>query len=122
MDCAKIVSIPDLPKFVLGATWLPNPVDVELFFPQSIPHPKTVVGCYDPPNPHVRSFSIVAETLAAVRRLQRYGVSVDKKLLFGHKHCDVPRYFHQIDVWIDKFDMNFYGLCALEASLCEVPG
>jgi len=121
LDCPMIVSTPDLLRYLPEAIWIPNPVDTELFSPKRIPHSKIVVGCYDSPNPYVRSFSPITETLAAVKQLERNGVGIKVRLLSGYKHHNVPRYFQQIDIWIDKFGMNFYGLCALEASLCEVP-
>jgi len=120
-DCPAIVSTPDLLRYLPNATWIPNAADPELFYPRKTPHPKTIVGCYDSPNPYVKHYSPVAETLAAVRELQRNGKGIDVRILSGYKHQEVPEYFQQIDIWVDKFGMDFYGLCALEASLCEIP-
>jgi hypothetical protein len=121
LDSVAIVSTPDLLKHLPQAIWIPNPADPELFYPRKIAHSGTIVGCYDSYNPDVRSVLPIAETLNAVKELQRKGVDIKAKLLSGQRHHDVPRYFQEIDIWIDKFDMNFYGICAVEASLCEIP-
>ena len=117
----SIVSTPDLlTQAPAGATWLPNPVDCEVFFPKPRNSSNTVrIGYYDPPSDYVRRFNkpeYVEKVLASQTGWRVEGIPAK-----GLPWAEMPDYFARLDLWIDKVNMSFYGMAACEAGACGIP-
>ena len=117
----SIVSTPDLlNQAPVGATWLPNPVDCEVFFPRRPSSSKTIrVGYYDPVSDYVRQL-VKPESIAKILRSQTFR-RVEGVPARGLPWLRMSEYFGTLDVWIDKINMSFYGMAACEAGASGVP-
>ncbi len=116
-----LVATPDLFPFVPShSVWAPHPVDTELFYPRrSNGNAQVVVGFYQPPTPWGQLWETPQMTLDVVTGLSAKEVKPSPAA--GLPWAKMPSYFNEIDVWVDKMNLDFYGVSACEAAACGVP-
>jgi len=116
-----MVAMPDLlPLMPSHAVWVPHPVDTEVFFPKPERRTGVVeVGFYEPTNEWGRVVNTPDNTRQAIRKLGREDVR--DRSARDLPWSEMPEYFNRLDIWIDKMNLNFYGVSACEAAACGVP-
>jgi hypothetical protein len=117
-----LVATPDLLQYVpRHATWLPYPIDTELFSPeQRTFNPGLTIGYYEPVSSYVRLFAGNRKLIEdATKDIRQPGIRLSAAQ--NIPWTKMPKYYKSIDVWVDKIGLNFYGVAACEASACEVP-
>ncbi len=115
------VSTPDLLKHVENSIWIPNPVRPEPFLNTAFHdrHEKElVIGYYKPTYDQYVPTKGLEEASSA---LERQGYRIRLRPLQKTSHDRVAEYYPQIDVWVDRFGLDSYGLCAVEAALSGKP-
>lgn len=106
------VSTPDLLRYVDNSIWIPTAVRPDPFL--SIPFcpgNELVVGYYRP------SYG----RYVPMEGLTELGRMIKLKPLEKTPHSRVAEYYSQIDVWVDRFGLDSYGLCAVEAAMSGKP-
>jgi hypothetical protein len=126
-DTPSVVSLPSLLRIVPNATWIPLPCETEFFTPdRRIHHEGVRIGYsyqttsnrkgFDPKKPQLIPVKEIGEAVAASKgRLTNY------PLTSVLNHADMPMYYGEIDIWIDRIGVNFYGFAALEAASMGIP-
>lgn len=116
-----VVATPDLLPFVPpNATWIPGPVDTEIFYPNRvIRDDKVRIGYYDPPYDWGLLVNTPEKTRRVIRSLGREKIL--ESPAYRLNWSDMPHYYNGVDIWIDKMNLDFYGLSACEAAACGIP-
>jgi hypothetical protein len=119
-DVPSLVSLPTILKAVPNATWLPIPVDTDVFSPQKrIPHNCVRVGyCAQSLDPSKQRFIPSREIDSALNRLSRAEVLPLSDII---QHEQMTDYYGKIDVWVDRVGHGFYGFAAVEAAAMGIP-
>jgi len=115
------VSTPDLLEYVKDGVWLPSPLDLDLVHPLLKQKAQITIGYYDPIHPYCRQFTVENEVRRAVEQFRKKGVGIEVRPFRGYKHSEISAYWRDIDIWVDRFGVDFYGLCAIEAAAYKIP-
>ena len=116
-----LVSMPDILNLVpKGASWVPHPVDLELFYPNRKEEPGSVkVGFYNPQNEWGQLRETPRQTSQIIHSMP--GKKFQESPATNIPWKRMPEYFNGIDIWVDKMNFDFYGVSACEAAACGVP-
>lgn len=120
-DVPSFASVPNILKVIPSATWIPLPVETEMFSPGSkVPHDTVRIGyCMQSTDPTKQLFVPCKEIDIAAKKLGT------KAQLFPLQnivpHGQMPRYYGQIDLWVDRVGLDFYGFAAVEAAATGIP-
>jgi hypothetical protein len=117
----SFVSLPSILKAVPTATWLPIPVDTDVFSPEKrVPHDSFRIGyCGQSLDPSKQKFIPSREIDSALNGLTRGAEAFP--LLDIIQHEQMIGYYGKIDVWVDRVGHGFYGFAAVEAAAMGIP-
>jgi len=117
----SFVSLPGILKAVPNATWLPIPVDTDVFSPEKrVPHNSVRIGyCAQSLDPSKQKFIPSREIDSALYRLTTRAEVFP--LLDIIQHEQMTDYYGKIDVWVDRVGHGFYGFAAVEAAAMGIP-
>ncbi|MEM3685244.1 MAG: glycosyltransferase [Conexivisphaerales archaeon] len=145
MHCDKVlVSTPDIlpiaKNFREDAEYLPNPVDMQLFYPKPmLEHDgKRRVLIASDSNWQVKGTDFAIRALSKIKdevevSIIRHGVDFEKTLAFADSlglhlnvlpkvsHDKMNQYYWNTDVVIDRFKTGVFGMVSLEAIACGRP-
>lgn len=118
----SLVSMPGNLRTIPSATWLPLPVRTSVFLPveSRSSGPVRIGFCTDTSDP-MKPALIPTEEIAAA--IARSGVKAQAFPLKGlaYDHSRIREYYSEIDVWVDRIGVGFYGLSAIEAASMGIP-
>jgi len=117
----SFVSLPSILKAVPNATWLPIPVDTDVFSPEKrVPHNNVRIGyCAQSLDPSKQKFIPSREIDSALDRLATKAEVLPLLDIIQHEH--MTDYYGKIDVWVDRVGQGFYGFAAVEAAAMGIP-
>jgi hypothetical protein len=121
---ANFVVYPMDLKVVTNSVWIPLPVDTET---KKITNPKlekdeVAVGVGSDFSDHTkRNFLRMDLVNQAIKNIQDKGYKLKTLEFKGYNHDDVLEYWKNIDIWIDRFHLGFYGFTTPEAASCSIP-
>jgi len=121
---AKFVVYPMDLKVVTNSVWIPLPVDTETkkITDQKLEKDEVVVGVgSDFSDKTKRNFLRMDLVNQAIENLQSKGYKLRTLEFKGYKHDDVLEYWKNIDIWLDRFHLGFYGFTTPEAASCSIP-
>ncbi|MEM2742276.1 MAG: glycosyltransferase [Nitrososphaeria archaeon] len=145
MNCDKVlVSTPDIlaiaKKFREDAEYLPNPVDMKVFYPKSIVehNDKKRVLIASDCNWVVKGTDIAIRALSKIKNevevsIIKHGADFEKTLVLARSlglrlnilpkvpHEKMREYYWNADVVIDRFKLGSLGMVSLEAIACGRP-
>lgn len=123
-DAMNFVSVPNILKFIKDATWVPLPVDTERFYPTRIGGEPLTIGFNASSLDRSKVRFLMNEKITeAAERLRRKGAQValrPQPTSINHDQMH-ESYWNHIDVWVDRFGLDFYGFSAVEAAACGIP-
>jgi hypothetical protein len=121
VDVPSFVSLPSILKAVPNATWLPIPVDTDVFSPQKrVPHDSVRIGyCAQSLDPSKQKFIPSREIDSALNRMTTRAEAFP--LLNIIQHEQMTDYYGKIDIWVDRVGHGFYGFAAVEAAAMGIP-
>lgn len=144
-NCDKVlVSTPDIlgiaRKFRKDAEYLPNPVDIELFYPKPLTNHcgrKKVLIASDS-NWEVKGTDIAIRALSRIKEevdvsIIAYGVDFEKTVSLANSlglrlnilpklpHEKINQYYWNADVVVDRFKLGSLGVVSLESIACGRP-
>jgi hypothetical protein len=120
---AKFLAMPTRLNVNKNSIWIPLPIDTET---KKITEPKVekkevIVGIgSDFADRTKGKFLRVDLVNKAIKNLQNKGYKITTLEFNNYKHR-VMDYWKQIDIWIDRFHLGFYGFTAPEAASCGIP-
>jgi hypothetical protein len=120
----NFVSTPNIMELIKDATFIPLPVDTESFFPARAPNEPLTIGFNASTLDKRKIRFLVNQQIAdAAESLKHKGVQISLKpqpvnLTHSLMH---EQYWKHIDVWVDRFGLDFYGFSAVEAAACGIP-
>ena len=119
LSVVSFVSVPTILQVIPDAQWIPLPSDTQLFSPMKRnEHEGVRVGfCDQQLDPKKQQFIPRREIIAATNR---HHVSV-YPLSTIIPHQAMANYYGQIDIWVDRIGLGFYGFSAVEAAAMEIP-
>lgn len=123
-DSMNFVSTPNIIEFVEDATFVPLPVNTESFVPARLSgEPLTIGFNASTLDKRKKRFLVTEEVVEAAERLRLKGVQVELKpqptnITHDQMH---DAYWKHIDVWVDRFGLDFYGFSSVEAAACGIP-
>ena len=124
MYSANFVVYPMDLEVIKNSVWIPLPVDTET---KKITNPKlekdeVVVGVGSDFSDHTkRNFLRMDLVNQAIKNIQDKGYKLKTLEFKGYNHDDVLEYWKNIDIWIDRFHLGFYGFTTPEAASCSIP-
>lgn len=142
--CDKIlVSTPDIlgiaREFREDAEYLPNPIDMQLFYPKPIvKHEKKRVLIASDSNWSVKGTDVAIRALSKIKEevdvsIISYGKDFDRTLSLANSlglhlsvlpkapHEKLNQYYWDADVIMDRFKLGSFGMVSLEAIACGRP-
>jgi hypothetical protein len=123
-DTMNFVSTPNVLKFIKDATWVPLPVDTKKFYPARVPNEPLSIGFNASSlDRHKLRFLVTRQVTEAANRLKRKSVEVALRPQPTNINHDLMHetYWNHIDVWVDRFGLDFYGFSSVEAAACGIP-
>lgn len=121
---AKFVAIPTRLKVNKGSIWIPLPVDTETkkLRNQTLEKNEVTVGVGSDFSDHTKGKFLRLELVnKAIKNLQNKGYKITTLEFKNYKHNEVLDYWRKIDMWLDHFDLGFYGFTVPEAASCGIP-
>ncbi len=123
-DAMNFVSTPNIMDLIKDATFIPLPVDTESFFPTRAPNEPLTIGFNGSTLDKRKIRFLVNQQIAdAAESLKHKGVQVSLKpqpVNLNHTLMH-EQYWKHIDVWVDRFGLDFYGFSSVEAAACGIP-
>lgn len=123
-DAMNFVSTPNVLECIDDATFVPLPVDTEEFRLDRASGEAFTIG-FNASALDKRKvrFLVNGEITQAVQSLERKGVQVVIKPQPTNINHNQMRevYWKHIDVWVDRFGLDFYGFSSVEAAACGIP-
>lgn len=104
-----LVSTPDLIEILPGATWLPNPVDVERFKPLREHDGNGIL--YFP-----QWYEDQSQELREICQKLGYNLTVPKAYSVPYENMHM--FLNDFDIFVDRFSIRSYSKTALEAMAC----
>ena len=120
----NFVSTPNIIKFIRNPTWVPLPVDTEEFYPARLPDEPLTIGFNASSLDTFKiRFLVARQVVNAANRLRSKGVHVVLKPQPTNINHNLMHgaYWNHIDVWVDRFGLDFYGFSSVEAAACGIP-
>jgi hypothetical protein len=114
----SVPSLVSIPNRVPNGIWVPLPADTALFNPREKPDSIVRVGfCDQHLDPNKSQFIPKKEIMlsAANSRI------LTNPLTGEIPHDMMPRYYGSIDMWVDRFGLDFYGFAAVEVAAMGIP-
>jgi len=123
-DTVNFVSTPNVLEYIDDATFVPLPVDTEEFHIDRASGETLTIG-FNASTLDKRKirFLVNEEITQATQSLEKKGVQVVLKpqpTNINHNQM-WEVYWKHIDVWVDRFGLDFYGFSSVEAAACGVP-
>lgn len=117
----SLASVPSIIKAVPNAVWCPFPVDTEMFKPSNKSvRSKVVIGyCGQQVDPTKRQYIPALEIEGAVAEMSEKACTNPLRDIIPHQ--SMPSYYKQIDVWVDRVGLGFYGFATVEAAAMGIP-
>ena len=121
---AKFVAMPTRLKVNKNSIWIPLPVDTEA---KNIQDPKldkneVIVGVGSDFSDHTKGKFLRMDLVnKAIKNLQNKGYKIATLEFKNYKHDKVLDYWKKIDIFLDRFDLGFYGFTVPEAASCGIP-
>lgn len=116
----SFVAVPSMTTRIYNSTWLPIPVDTDLFYPiVRKPHNKLVVGLSYNPNADTNKLQFIPyqEVKALVDKFTNIELL---PLTTTLPYTEMPNYYRKLDIYVDRTGFDFYGWQAAEAATCGV--
>jgi len=109
----RLVSTPDLLRWVKNAKWIPNPIDIG-----NIPHPGVdqngppYTVCHAPTNREIKGTDEVIDT---VESLRKSGYNIELDLVESVSREEALQRFASADIIVDQLNLGWYGMVSIEA-------
>ena len=125
-DVFSFVSLPTIINTVPNSSWLPLPVETDFFSPIKMDYdgPTRVGFCDQTMDPNKSQYIPKSEIQKALVNLKDKAIARHLRDIIHHSK--MPEYFNNIDIWVDRFGLGFYGFAACEAAsmgrpvICEI--
>ena len=120
-DVPSFASVPTILRVIPGATWIPLPVETDMFRPGSkVPHDTVHIGyCMQSIDPTKQPFVPREEIDIALKKMGAKAEAFPLQNIVPHER--MPGYYDQIDIWVDRIGLDFYGFAAIEAAAMGIP-
>jgi glycosyltransferase involved in cell wall biosynthesis len=121
---AKFLAVPTRLKVNKNSIWIPLPVDTET---KKLPNPtleknEVIVGVGSDFSDHTKGKFLRMDLVnKAIKNLQNKGYKIATLEFKNYKHDKVLDYWKKIDIFLDRFDLGFYGFTVPEAASCGIP-
>jgi hypothetical protein len=123
-DEMSFVSLLPLQEHIPEAEWIPLPVDTEKFKPKKSRREYLAIGyCGKTTDVEREKYLVWDEVQQAADILRKRGIDVvlqPQPTMIPHDQM-YEKYWQNIDVWVDRFGLGFYGFSAVEAAACGIP-
>jgi glycosyltransferase involved in cell wall biosynthesis len=117
------VSTPDLLEWSRDATWIPNPLDLEMYpnvgVRESRPEDSDSIKILHAPSK--RRLKGTEHVLSAIKRLKNEGYNIELILVENIPHNEAIEYYKQADIVVDQLLIGWYGMLAQECMALGKP-
>lgn len=121
---ANFVSIPTRLRINKNFIWIPLPVDTETIkiTDRLLEKNEIIIGVGSDFSDRTKGKFLRLDLVnKAIENLRNKGYKIRTLEFKGYKHNDVLQYWEKIDIWIDRFQLGFYGFTTIEAASCGIP-
>lgn len=122
-DIPSFVSVPTILRKIPDATWIPLPVETEVYAPsfryKRGEGPIRVGYCNQSIDPTKTPYIPRREIEVAIDKTNRKATACPLTGIIPHE--EMPQYYANIDIWVDRVGLGFYGFAAVEAAACGIP-
>lgn len=116
---ARLVSTPDLLKYVPDGIWVPQAIDLEYWSPLPVQSPnKSLTVIHAPTHRKKKGTELIVST---IEDLKREGYQVELLLVEGQPYENLKPYYQKGDIFIDQIIIGAYGNFTVEGMALKKP-